>query len=157
MFFYSVCRGIKSIVSRDTIAKQAIRYFLSVADIMHDKVPLAIVVSLFYYDSDMCNSFPKIPGYYVARFIIIRIRRGFQRSPVPGEKCSEVWNSAVIYILIRSLQTPIFWINAKIPHHILMNILLQIYAHFSVGSDNYIGTHAFVCRYISIWIRYNKV
>jgi hypothetical protein len=77
MFFYSVCRGIKSIVSRDTIAKQAIRYFLSIANIMHDKVPLAIVCSLLYYVSDVFSSFPKIPGYYVAGLIIIRIRRGF--------------------------------------------------------------------------------
>jgi len=144
-------------MSRDRITKQAIRYFLSIADIMHDKVPLVIVGGLFYYDSDVCSSFPKIPGYYVAGFIVIRIRRGFQRCPLPGEKCSEVWYSAVINILIRFLQTPIFWINGKIPHHILMNILLQIYAHFSVGSDNYIGANALVCRYISIRIGYDKV
>ena len=57
-------------MSGDTIAKQAIRYFLSIADVVYDKVPLVIVGSLFYYDSDVCNSFPKIPGYDVAGFII---------------------------------------------------------------------------------------
>ena len=75
MFFYSVCHGIIPIMSCDTIAKQAIRYFLSIADIMHDKVPLVIFGTLSYYDPDVRNSFSKIPGYYVAGLIIIRIGR----------------------------------------------------------------------------------
>ena len=104
------------------------------------------------HDTDMEDTFSKIPGDEVSWMVVLRIFTDFDGVGFSLKKLHQIRNPSVVDIRIRRLHIPLPGIVRKIKFHVLMYELLKINMELPKRSDEDVCATTGLDRDVSPWV-----
>lgn len=144
--------SLVSIVPSDRIFKQNVFKFRPSADVVDDQWPHSVWAPAIDNNADVRKVSSDHPGDQVPGLVFIRLGGAREFDAMTTEEFSEIRNTSVVDIAIRSAQIPELWVGQKFVPHVEMNSLLQIDIQSSIATNNDVRTNSNIVGDITPWI-----
>src|SRR4029077_12636297 len=143
-----------TIVASNPPVEQNIFHLWATPDVVNNQVAARLRRFAIYYDTDMRHVPAKIPGNKISRGVVLRARADKKRFSFTSEEGHQIRDAAMIDIRVGVCQkpAPLIRVCGKIVQHVLVNLFLQIDPDGAVGTNDFVGAHAGICRHVAVWI-----
>ena len=121
---------------------------------MDEHVASAWVRALINDDADVVDASAKVPGDQVSGRVVGSARAHRQGLSFACKENPQVGDAAVVDVGVGAGEQPasLVGIGGKVPHHVLMNFLLQVDTQSAVGTNDFIGADTGVGGHVAAGI-----